>query len=463
MDYDIAIIGSGVVGLFIAYELAHYRVRVIVIDREAEPGFGVSKGHAGVIHVVQPPFNSLRSKLAIEGNKLYDGIAKRLHVRVRRLSALLVARNPIHLIALPAVWFILNRVYGKHGFRVRLLGPRELRKREPNVKGLGAIEVNNYGVINSFELISQLYNFCTLNGIDFAFNTEVVKVKVLDDGVAILTNRGEYRARYVINAAGLYSADVARMFGDEYRLEFGKGVMLVFWGEQTRNIVAPLQLAPNPKTKGGAIIPTVFGTTIWGPSLSMSDRGDRSVNEADIEILNEKFGGLLRRRDFIPIRAYAGVRPIPEGDDFIITYSKLSKHVIHLVGIESPGLTAAPAIARRVIEMLRGAGAVLTPKDEVKEVDPVIMTKSIIEEGGTINADQGEVVCPCMGVTRADIREAIRRGARTLDGIIFRTGLGMGICQGMCLGKAIKVISEELGIDPEKLTKSGGNSWLVTR
>ncbi|WP_054842998.1 FAD-dependent oxidoreductase [Vulcanisaeta distributa] len=467
MSYDVVIIGSGgVVGLFIAYELAHYRVRVLVIDKEVEPGFGVSKGHAGVIHVVQPPFNSLRSKLAVEGNRLYDGIARRLHVRIRRLNALLVAKNPAQLIALPAVWLILNHVYGKRGFRIRILGPRSLRRVEPNVSGLGAIEVEGYGIINSFELISQLYNFCRLNGIDFALNTEVKDAKILGDEVALITSRGgEYRAKYVVNAAGLYSADIARLFGDEYKLEFGKGAMLVFWGgEQVRNIVAPLQLIPNPKTKGGAIIPTVFGTTIWGgPSLSMSDRGDRSVNEDDIDVLNEKFSGLLRNRNFTPIKAYAGVRPIPEGDDFVITYSRSSKHVIHLIGIESPGLTSAPAIARRVVEMLREAGVVLTPKDDVKEVDPMIMTRDIIEGGGSINDDQGEVICPCMGVTRADIREAIKRGATTLDGVVFRTGLGMGICQGMCLGKAIKVISEELGIDPRKLTKLGDDSWLVTR
>ncbi len=256
MSYDVAIIGSGVVGLFIAYELAHYRVRVLVIDKEVEPGFGVSKGHAGVIHVVQPPFNSLRSKLAVEGNRLYDGIARRLHVKVRRLSALLVAKNPGQLIALPAVWLILNHVYGKQGFRVRVLGPRGLRRVEPNVSGLGAVEVDGYGVINSFELISQLYNFCRLNGIDFALSTEVRDAKVLGDEVVLVTSRGEYRAKYVVNSAGLYSTDIARLFGDEYRLEFGKGAMLVFWGgEQVRNIVAPLQLIPNPKTKAAPSYP----------------------------------------------------------------------------------------------------------------------------------------------------------------------------------------------------------------
>jgi glycerol-3-phosphate dehydrogenase len=459
MSYDVVVIGSGVVGLFVAYELAQYEVKILVVDRNPEPGFGVSKGHAGVIHVVQPPFNSLRSKMAIEGNRYYDNVAKRLHVRLHRLGALLVAENLGHLIALPAVWFILNRVYGRHGFRVRLVGWRGLRKMEPNVRGLGAVYVDGYGVINSFELVSQLYYFCKLNGVEFLFNTEVRGARVSNDEVIVITDKGEYKTHFLVNAAGLYSADVARFFGDNYRLDFGKGAMLVFWGKHTNNIVAPLQLMPSPKTKGGAIIPTVFGTTIWGPSLSISDRCDRSVSEDDIRILTRKFGGLLRFRDYIPIRAYAGVRPIPEGDDFIITYSKQSKRVIHLVGIESPGLTAAPAIARRVISMLRDAGLELRVKGNVREVEPMILTKDLIRSGKDIS--DGEVVCPCMGVTKADIREAIRRGAKTLDGVIFRTGLGMGVCQGMCLGRAIKVVSEELGIKPTELRKSGGDSWLV--
>nr|MCG2867338.1 (2Fe-2S)-binding protein [Vulcanisaeta sp.] len=132
----------------------------------------------------------------------------------------------------------------------------------------------------------------------------------------------------------------------------------------------------------------------------------------------------------------------------------------HLVGIESPGLTAAPAIARRVVSMLRDAGLELRVRGGVREVEPMVLTRDRIKSGKDVS--DGEVVCPCLGVTRADIREAIRRGARTLDGVIFRTGLGMGICQGMCLGRAIKVISEELGIEPIELRKSGGDSWLVT-
>jgi len=460
VSYDVVVIGSGVVGLFVAYELAQYEVRILVIDRNPEPGFGVSKGHAGVIHVVQPPFNSLRSKLAIEGDRYYDNVAGRLHVRLHRLSTLLVAKNLGHLIALPAVWLVLRWVYGRHGFKVGIVGPGSLRRIEPNVRGLGAVRVDGYGVINPFELVSQLYHFCRLNGVEFLLNTEVRGVEVSEDEVVVITDKGRYKARYLINAAGLYSADVARMIGDDYRLEFGKGTMLVFWGEQTRNIVAPLQIIPNPKTKGGAIIPTVFGTTIWGPTLSTSDREDRSVSEEDVRVLTEKFSGLLRVRDYVPIKAYTGVRPIPEGDDFIITYSRRSRRVIHLVGIESPGLTAAPAIARRVVSMLRDAGLELRVRGGVREVEPMVLTRDRIKSGKDVS--DGEVVCPCLGVTRADIREAIRRGARTLDGVIFRTGLGMGICQGMCLGRAIKVISEELGIEPIELRKSGGDSWLVT-
>jgi len=461
-EYDIAIIGAGIIGLFIAYELSHYNAKILVIDKNVEPGFGVSKGHAGVIHVVQPPFNTLRSKLAIEGNRLYEDISRKLHVEIKRMSTILVAESPAHLLALPAVWLVLKRIYGKHGFKISILGSRELTRLEPNVKGLGGIKIDGYGVINSFELVSQLYNFCSLNGVDFLLETTINNASVTNDRVIISTSRGEYGARLLVNAAGLYSAEIAKMFGDEYRIEFGKGAMLVFWGEQTRSIVTPLQLMPNPKTKGGAIIPTMFGTTIWGPSLSAGDRDDRAVNENDIQVLLEKFKRIMPRHNSIPIKAYAGVRPIPEGDDFIITYSNTSKRIIHLIGIESPGLTAAPAIAKRVINMAKDSGIELQAKKDAKEVKPIIFTRDLVREGKHIT-DDGEVICPCMTITRSDIRNAIKRGAKTLDGVAFITGLGMGICQGMCLGKAIKVISEELGVDPSKLTKSGGNSWLVTR
>lgn len=459
--YDVVIIGSGVVGLFIAYELSHYDVKVLVIDKNEEPGFGVSKGHAGVIHVVQPPFNSLRSKLAIEGNKAYDEVVNKLHVHLERLSTLLVARYPWQVITLPIVYLVLKHIYSKHGFKVSIIGPRELKKIEPNVNGFGAIKVDGYGIINSFELIYQLYNFCMSNGVDFMFSTNVIGVKLNNDSVIASTDKGDIRTKYLVNAAGLYSADVAKMVGDEYKLEYGKGVMLIFVGRLTNNIIAPLQLIPNPKTKGGAIIPTAFGNTLWGPSLSYSERKDKSVNEGDIKILNSKFKPLLRSIS-TPLKAYAGVRPIPEGDDFIITYSKASNRIIHLIGIESPGLTAAPAIARNVINMLRNSGLKLTPKI-TKEVTPFLTTRELITRGMTVSGSDGEIICPCMGVSRGDIKRAIERGAKTLDGIMQLTGLGMGLCQGMCIGRAIKVISEELSIDPTQLTKQGGESWLVTR
>ncbi|WP_069807654.1 NAD(P)/FAD-dependent oxidoreductase [Vulcanisaeta thermophila] len=461
VDYDVVIVGSGVVGLFIAYELAHYETKVLVIDRNEEPGFGVSRGHAGVIHVVQPPFNSLRSRLAIEGNRAYDGIARRLHVHLERLSTLLVAKSPVEVLAIPIIYLVLRRVYGKYGFRVSMVSWRGLRRLEPNVKGYGAVKVDGYGVINSFELVYQLFNFCRVNGVNFMLGTAVLGIRVSGDSIVVSTSKGEVSTRYLVNAAGLYSADIARMVGDEFRMEFGKGAMLVFAGRLTNNIVAPLQLIPNPKTKGGAIIPTAFGNTIWGPSLSYSTREDRSVNEDDVKTLYSKFGTLLRSLS-TPIKAYAGVRPIPEGDDFIITYSKVSRRIIHLVGIESPGLTAAPAIAKKVLSLLRDAGFNFRIKD-TKEVPPLLLTRELIGEGKEVGGVNGEIVCPCMAVSRGDIKRAIERGAKTLDGVMQLTGLGMGMCQGQCIGRAIKIIAEELGVDATQLTKSGGDSWLVTR
>ncbi|GGP19765.1 glycerol-3-phosphate dehydrogenase [Thermocladium modestius] len=462
MSYDVVIVGAGVVGLFTAYELAHSEARVLVIDREEEPGFGVSKGHAGVIHVVQPPFNSMRSRLAVDGNRLYDELATKLKFTLIRTGALLVARSPLQLLAVPVVWLALAAIYGRRGFKVSMLGPRGLRREEPNVNGLAAVKVDGYGIVNSFELVSQLYHFCRLNGVEFSLGTEVRGVKPMGDYIAVETDKGVFRSRFLINAAGLWSAELAGITGDGGRMEFGKGAMLVFWGRQTKNIIAPLQLRPNPRTKGGAIVPTALGTTIWGPNLSPGGRDDASVTEEDARALLGKFGPLMRSIDSIPIKAYAGVRPVFEDGDFHVVRSGRDERVIHLLGIESPGLTAAPAIARRVVSMLRDSGLSIKEKAGVRDVDPVIPAKELIRRGSAVEGGD-EVICPCMGVTRLDVREAIRRGARTLDGVAFRTGLGMGICQGACLGRAIRVIAEELGVDPVKLTKKGGDSWLVTR
>jgi len=147
--YDVVVVGSGIVGLLVAYELSKRSVSVAVVDENLEPGFGVSKGHAGVIHVIQPPFSSLKSVLAIHGNRLYDRLFEELGVRYRRLKALLVASNIAQLAVLPLLYIVLKLLYETRGFKVSIVSGRGLRDLEPNVIGWAAIAVDGYATFNS--------------------------------------------------------------------------------------------------------------------------------------------------------------------------------------------------------------------------------------------------------------------------------------------------------------------------
>ncbi len=464
--YDVAIIGAGISGLFIAYELAQKKLRVLVVDKKSEPGFGVSKAHAAIIHVVQLPFKSLKSRLAREGNKMYDEICRRLGVKLVRLRTLVVARNPLHLLLLPFMYWYLKRNIGSE-FPVSLvLSRKKLKKIEPGLsrRVLGGIVIGGYGIVNPFDLMYALYEFSIQNGVDFRFNTEVTGIRVEEDYVEIITSSGVYRSHYLINAAGLYADDIARMVGDSIKIELGKGVLIVFEKTPLRNIVAPAYLIPSPKTKGGAAMLTTEGRGIWGPNLTpIKSKENVSVEERDVKSILGKFSPLIDGDLGVPLKAFAGVRPIPEGNDFVIRFSSNSKRVIHVAGIESPGFTAAPAIAKRVLALLSDAGLNLVKKEEIFERIPPRRLREI-EVSEAYLGRLGKVVCICNMVSEAEVREAIRRGSRTLQGVMFRTGAGMGLCQGsMCVAEILRIMSGELKVSLEDLTLRGGGSWIVKK
>jgi len=440
--YDVIVVGSGVVGLFVAYEAYRVGLSVLVIDKEVEPGFGVSRRHAGVIHVLQPPFGSLKSVLALEGNKEYDNVAKKLGVPFVRLNTILVATSLPEFLASFVIYLYLKA----KGYPVRWVSGRWLRKGEPSLsrRVKGGIVVANYGVIDSFSLIYSLYDALKDSGVDFRLGCRVVDVKEAD-GVVVETTCGNFVGKCLVNAAGLYADEIAKMSGLDVEIKPGKGVMAVFAGLKLSNIITPIPLRTHPRTKGGAIIPTVYGTVIVGPSFAeVEEKEDFSVESESFELLKAKFERLIEGgfSKLIPVKVYAGNRPLSPTGDFII---ERKGNIVHVLGAESPAFTAAPAIAKRVLKLM---GVELNYVRDVERPRPY-------RKGG-------RVVCPCRGVTEEEVREAVRRGSKTLDGVMFRLGIGMGPCQGSrCMAEVIKIISEELGVKPSEVTKFGEGSWLV--
>jgi len=351
----VAIIGAGIVGLMIAYKLSKQGKHVVVIEKEQEAGMGVTSGQANVIHVVQLPFGSLKSKLARKGNLMYDDLCRDLGVPLKRMPALLVVKGWLRIPALLVVDIYL-KVALRREFRTRLMRGGTLRKLEPLLADdiAAGIAVDGYGTVDVQTLVSSLRSALGKEGAVFRFSCKVSSVE-RNAGIAILkTTGGEVKARFVVNAAGLYSDDVSRLLGKNLgTLEPGLGVMSVYSGLPLRNIVAPLPLSVGSRTKGGAIIPATDGTTIFGPTLRIAaSKEDNSYTKDDLDLLSAKFNPLLNSQGVL-VRVYTGVRPLSPTKDFVVDFDS-STRVVNLVGIESPGLTAAPAIAEVVERMVTG-------------------------------------------------------------------------------------------------------------
>ena len=350
---DVAVVGAGVVGLTIAYHLSRAGRRVVVIEKEKEAGRGVTSGQANVVHVVQLPFSSLKSRLARKGNTMYDGLCRELGVRLNRMPALLVVRGWGRLPVLFAVYLYL-KLQLRGQFLVQLMRGTSLRKIEPLLADevSGGIVVHGYGTVDTAALVSELRAASEKQGAVFIFGRELKSFERKEGASILKTAAGEARARFVVNAAGLSSDEVSRMLGKDLgRLGAGLGVMAVYSGTGLRNIVAPLPLSLGSRTKGGAIVPATDGTTIVGPTLRLADsKEDRRYTEEDLGLLRAKFGPLLKSHGNL-VRVYTGMRPLSPTGDFLIDFDRARK-IISLVGIESPGLTAAPAIAEMVAAMI---------------------------------------------------------------------------------------------------------------
>jgi len=355
---DVAIIGAGIVGLTIAYRLSNLDKRVLVIEKETEPGKGITSGQANVIHVVQLPFGSLKSKLARKGNAMYDDLCRELGVKLDRVPSLLVVRGRLRLPILFFVYIYL-KLELRGQFRIQLMRGKSLRTIEPLLADgiTGGIVVNGYGTVDAQSLVLRLKEAAETRGVAFWFGCELNSCTREGESTLLKTSGGDVKAMFVVNAAGLYSDEVARMLGrDLGRLEPGLGVMAVYSGLDLKAIVAPLPLSVGSRTKGGAIIPATDGTTIVGPTLRVAGSKEEHVHtEEDLTLLRSKFRPLLKKEGEL-VRVYTGVRPLSPTRDFIIDFDG-AKKVVSLVGIESPGLTAAPAIAELVVGMITVARA----------------------------------------------------------------------------------------------------------
>lgn len=473
---DVAVIGGGVVGCAVLRELSRYDLKILLLEKEADLAEGVTKANSGVIHAgFNVPAGSLKARTNVAGLRKIYGLAEEFGVPHKKTGKLVVALTDEDKPRLEALKAEGDRS-GAPGLEI--VGGDRIREIEPLARGRWALFSPHSGIISPYEFTIALAESAWENGARVRLEAPVDSVAFEGGLFRLGTPKGTFATRRVVDAAGLFSDDLARLAGiDDYRVFPCRGEYLVTDKDCGLRLRLPVYPVPPPDDPGLGIhiTPTLEGNILLGPSAeAVEDKRDVASNRKVMEQLKAEAVRLMPELAGVSfIHSYAGIRPKlvdPSGRakfaDFVIEESAVLPGWINIVGVESPGLTSAPAIADMVVEML-GAGQPLRAKPDFKP-GPKRETRFAAlgdeDRAGRVarEADWGEMVCRCEHVTRAEVAVALRNpfGARTMDAVKRRTRCGMGRCQGgFCTPRIVEIMQDE-GLPLEGITKRGGGSRL---
>ncbi len=469
--YDIAIIGAGIIGGMIARELSFYNLKICLLEKENDVATGATKANSAIVHAgFDAKEGTLKAKLNVKGSKMMPQIAKALGVKYINNGSLVVGFNEDDENALNA---LLNRGIANGVEGLKLLNRDEILKLEPSI-GVNvtcALYAPTGAIICPYDLAVSAIGNAMDNGVELKCNFEITEIENKGDCYTLKTENQEISSRYIINCAGVYSDKIAQMIGDNsFKVHPRRGEYLLLDKECGDIISHTVFVTPSKLGKGILVSPTVDGNLLLGPTAV--DGEDKTDKTTTAEFFASIFGIAERSVSNIPknktITSFCGLRSVGDTGDFIINVPR--KGFVNVAGIESPGLSASPAIAEYVCDLLKENGLTLERKE-----DAVATRKSMhafreatIEEKNRMikkNPSYGKIICRCEGVTEGEILDAIRTnpGATDLDGVKRRTRSQMGRCQGgFCSPYIIELLSKELNIPYEKITKFGGKSYVVT-
>lgn len=469
MLYDAIIIGGGIIGCAIARELMRYQLRVLLIEKECEVGFGTSKSNSGLIHAGHHSSPSmLKGRLEWAGNKMWDALADDLGFGFKRTGELTVALYDEQIGVLEK----LKRQGVEKGIPGLEIWDREqIRREEPNLSEdiRAALYAPTSGVVNPYDAVFTLLENAKRNGLEILVESPVRAVTIDDGSFAIKCDRAFVHGRFIINAAGLYSDQIAAMIGERtFTIQPRKGEEYLLDKRLMGLVKRTIFPCPTPTSKGILIIPTFDGTIMIGPTAHPTgDREDLTTTTVRAEeVFNEarRIVPGISERDCIA--AFAGLRAVADTEDFIIGPTA-QKGFINVAGIQSPGLTSAPAIAVLVVDILRDEGLQLIPKDNFVPTIPKRIHFASLSSEDQIRLSQEDpryshIICRCETVSERDVSDAIQAGACTLDGVKLRTRAGMGRCQGaFCSSRCMEILARELALPITAITKRGGDSWVL--
>lgn len=471
--YKFAVIGIGVTGAWVAREITRYTDSVCMLEKGNDVASGSTKANSAIVHGGYDAVpGTLKAKLNIRGNELIRELADIMAIPFRQIGSLVVAsgadedKNVINL---------YNRgiANGISADDIEIWDGAKACSEEPNLNSdtTSALFCRTAGVVSPFELCAAAADVAVANGADFYRAFDVCKV---ENGKIFAKDGRSVSFEYAINCAGVYADYIAGLFGDSsFTIKARKGEYSIL-DKNCGDIVSRVVFrSPSAYGKGILVSPTVDGNIIVGPTAI--DIPDKDDNANTSEGLAEAFKGAKRSVPSVTekssITVFAGVRAIGNTGDFIIGFSDADEHLLNVAGIESPGLTSAPATGEYVVSLLLRKGLINNELRSEFNTERKIrlfreMTDEEKEEAVAENSLYGRIICRCETVTEGDIVNAIRRpvGAVDLDGIKRRVRAGMGRCQGgFCSPRVLDILSRELDKDKTEITKCGGTSYIIRK
>lgn len=471
--YDIVIIGAGVSGTYIARELSRYDLKILILDKDNDVANETTSANSAIIHAgYDPKPGTAMAKFNAPGNLMFDKVCKELDVPFKRCGSLVIGFDDHDKETIETIY---QRGLTNGVPDIRILNHDEVLEIEPNLNPdvKLALYAPTAGIINPWELAIALAENAIDNGAELKLETRVTDIKKEDDSYLIITDKGNYLTKYVVNCAGVYADDIHNMVAKpSYSIRPRKGNYYVL-DNSVKNLVDHVIFqAPTKKGKGVLIAPTVDGNFLIGPDSDFID--DKNDNSTGMDNLNYIKNSGLKSCPSIPfdkvIRSFAGLRATSDHEDFIIGEVEDSKGFFEVGGFESPGLSSIPAVAEYVVDLINQRHGGLRKKDDFNPTRrPVIRFNHLPQEvkAKLIQKDPAyaNVICRCETITEAEIVDCIHRnaGARSLKAVKKRVRPGAGRCQGgFCGPKVVEILARELGKDWSDIPYDSSKAYILT-
>lgn len=477
MIYDVAIIGAGVVGSAIARELSRYEANICVIEREEDVCNGTSKANSAIIHAgFDATPGSLKAKLNVRGNEMMDQLSKDLDIPFKRNGSLVVCTKEQDRSGLDA---LLEKGQKNGVPGLRIIEREELIEMEPNISddATCALYAPTGGIVCPFHMTMAFAENAFTNGVSFFLNTEVTSIKKANEGYTIETLHTDskqtetFSAKVVINAAGVYADELSNMVSEKkLHITARKGEYCLLDKDAGTHVAHTIFQLPSKMGKGVLVTPTVHGNLLVGPTaVDVDNKEAINTTQSGLDSLTRTASQSVKN---VPMRqvitSFAGLRAHEDGNDFVIGEVDDAKGFINAAGIESPGLSSAPAIGEMVADIAKNILSLTEKTDFISTRKGILRPEMLtMEERNQLikeHPEYGNIICRCEMITEGEIMDAIHRplGARSLDAVKRRTRAGMGRCQaGFCSPRTMEILEREVPMSMYDITKNGVGGAVV--